>query len=116
MFMGSYTDLKKRRRKQQKAYNPNNLLLAVQAVQDGSMNAYQAAQIYGVPRRTISYRVQKARERFLMSLNITQNNSERELYKSIPPKPVENEQEYVIINDLENSPGDPENAKEPENI
>jgi hypothetical protein len=67
VFPVTYMDVRWKRRKQ-KTYNPTNLVLAVKSVQDGNMNAYQAAQIYGVPRRTVSYRVQKARERYLMSL------------------------------------------------
>lgn len=89
-FMGSYTDLTRRKRTQQKAYDPNNLVAAVRAVQDGSMNAYQAAQAYGVPRRTISYRVKRERENFLRNLRIMESMGQRVNPQTFPIEKASN--------------------------
>lgn len=69
-FAKNYAHNTSRRGRNKKSYSPHDLMTAVKAVQDGSMNAYQASTTFGVPRRTISYRVKKARERFIKSLDM----------------------------------------------
>lgn len=79
----------------------------MRAVQQGGMSANKAAQIYGIPRRTVSYRVKRARELLLTSLSLVETEKlEQKMgkviaptqYKHILPK-TDDEQEYLLIDD-----------------
>lgn len=76
-YTKNFSTMTSRRGKNKKTYSPNDLTTAVKAVQDGSMNAYQASNTFGVPRRTISYRVKKAREKFLRSLDMMEVSNKK---------------------------------------
>jgi len=53
-----------------KNYDEQNLIRAVEAVVTGRMTQTNAAKFFGVPRKTIHYRMQKFRERSQLWWNI----------------------------------------------
>lgn len=57
--MNILADLYHKKRRKLKDYDPENLILAVDAVKSGRMTAVIASKFYGVPRTTIITRISR---------------------------------------------------------